>query len=99
METLRGILQNPSAAVSVKTVAAHVGMTASAFSGKFRDRFGVPPKTYLDRILAEQIPAFVRTDLTLAELAEKFRFSSEFQLSRFVRRMTGLSPSGLRKQG
>lgn len=98
METLRHVLQNPSAAISVKTVSNHVDMTASAFSRKFRKLFGIPPKKYLDRILMERISAFFRTPLTLAEIAEKLQFSSAFQLSRFVHRMTGHSPSCLRKQ-
>ncbi|WP_295809748.1 AraC family transcriptional regulator [uncultured Victivallis sp.] len=97
-ELLQFIRRNLDARMSVKTLAEHCGMTPPAFSRKFSRFIGKSPKAYLDSQMMILLGTCLAGEQPLSKIAEKFHFSSEFHLSRFVHRLTGLAPSALRRR-
>ena len=96
-DDLQQELRSPQADLSVKVLAGRLGRSVSAFSRGFHEATGESAKHYLDRVLMNRLWEYLRTEKTLGEIARELHFSSEFQLSRFVRRVTGKSPAELRK--
>lgn len=99
-ELLRHMNRNISATLTVNALADSCGMSQPAFSRMFSETFGKSPKEYLDGLLIQKILVILHTTgLPLREIARKFGFSSEFALSRFVKRITGTPPTLHRSRG
>ncbi len=83
----------------VHDLARKLCVESDALTKRFQRHLGYGPKTWLDqRLLSELSQTILDDTLTLAVLADRFAFSSEFALSRWFKRLTGMSPTKWRKQ-
>ena len=79
--------------------AKKMKMGRETFVRKFSSQFGVSPKLFFHRLrAAAAAKELLNADLTIREVAARFNFSSEFYFSRFMKKMTGLSPREYRKR-
>ena len=70
-----------------------------AFSKRFRAAMGTSPRTWFnERRARAAAEALLDPEDTVAAVASRFGFGSEFYFSRFFRRHHGLSPSQWRRQ-
>lgn len=84
---------------SVAEMAKKMKMGRETFVRKFSSQFGVSPKLFFHRLrAAAAAKELLNADLTIREVAARFNFSSEFYFSRFMKKMTGLSPREYRKR-
>lgn len=84
---------------SVEEMAKIMKMGKESFVKHFTARIGVSPKLFFHRIRsAAAAKELLATEDPVREIAERFHFSDEFYFSRFMKRMTGLSPREYRKR-
>lgn len=84
----------PERAPTLEGLAARFGLTPSALSRGFRQRFGVPPKRYLlQRRLEKADRLTAGTNLPLTEIALECGFSSHARMTEHYRRAFGRTPS------
>lgn len=91
--------RRPAEDWTVDALARRVGMSRSAFAARFVERVGESPGQYLLRWrmhLARQ--ALRREPITLAEVAGRVGYSSEFAFSKAFKRVTGQSPDAWRRE-
>ena len=89
----------PEENFSVARMAGIVRLGESAFKQRFRAEMGVSPRTWFnDRRARAAAEALLEPGATVAAVAGRFGFGSEFYFSRFFRRHHGLSPSQWRRQ-
>lgn len=89
----------PARAWSVQALAARLHQSRSSLGQRFARAVGEPPMRYLGRWrmqLAADLLA--RTELLVAQIAERVGYASEAALARGFRREFGLSPSQYRAQ-
>ena len=78
--------------------AAH--MSPHHFARSFKAATGLSPHQYIIHRRVERAKALLSdTDLTLAQVARAVGFSSDSHLSSHVRRLLGVSPGALRREG
>lgn len=78
-------------------VASRVNMNPETFRKRFRRHFGVSPKRYYDRLLAEKASLLLRNKtLSCWQVADSLGFPDEFSFSKFFKRVVGLPPSQYR---
>ena len=91
------ISEQCNALMTVESLAEKMEMNADVFRRRFKNRFKLTPKTYLTNILLRKVMALLADpSITLREVAGKLAFSSEFYLSRFMKKHTGRSPTEYR---
>ena len=91
--------QAPYQDFSVDDMAKIMKMGKESFVKQFTVRTGIPPKLFFHRIRsAAAAEELLKSDAPIREIAERFHFSDEFYFSRFMKRMTGLSPREYRKR-
>lgn len=84
---------------TIARLADKVGLSPDVFTRKFRTFFGITPKKYLENILMRKVSTLLsRKKATLRAVANELHFSSEFYLSRFIRKNTGIPVPQFRKQ-
>lgn len=84
---------------TVAALAAHVGMSRTAFAIRFARVAGVPPLTYLRRWRALKASDLLyRGDATLAEIALRVGYDSEAAFAKAFKREMGVSPGAYRQQ-
>ena len=84
---------------SVAEMAEIMKMGKESFIKHFTEEFGTPPKLFfLRQRAAAAAKELLATDDSIREIAERFHFSDEFYFSRFMKRMTGLSPREYRNK-
>ena len=89
----------PERDFSVDEMARLFGLGGSAFSKRFRAAMGTSPRTWFnERRARAAAEALLDPEDTVAAVASRFGFGSEFYFSRFFRRHQGLSPSQWRRQ-
>lgn len=89
---------NFAAAVSVESVAAHVGLSASYFTKRFRTYTGYSPYEYLTlRRIGRAKEILLSSDKTIKQIAFETGYNSEENFIRAFKKKTGLSPSMFRK--
>ncbi|MBN7135435.1 hypothetical protein A7A76_11675 [Lysobacter enzymogenes] len=89
----------PARAWSVQTLASRLHQSRSSLGQRFARAVGEPPMRYLGRWrmqLAADLLA--RTELLVAQVAERVGYASEAALARGFRREFGVSPSQYRAQ-
>lgn len=92
--------RNIRAGLTVEDLAAAAGCRRETFARNFRRDLGITPTAWLHRALADRIGALLcDRALTLENIARKLGFSSEFYLSAFFKRETGMSPRAYRNAG
>jgi AraC-like DNA-binding protein len=81
----------------VGAIGAHIGLSRSAFSARFRELVGESPKRYLTRCrLAKAATLLHATDLSLATIARRTGYETEFSFSRAFKRTFGIAPGTYR---
>jgi len=84
----------------VQALARRAGLSRTHFSRAFRAEFGLPPRAWRTRRLAERaVERLLSSPVPVQDLAIEFGFADAFAFSRFVRRESGLSPTALRTRG
>lgn len=80
-------------------VAESVGMSRSRFFEQFKGCTGVSPQQYLDTVrVAAATSALLRTDRSIADLAEDLGFSEQTHFSRFFVQHVGIPPGEFRRR-
>jgi AraC-like DNA-binding protein len=78
-------------------LADTVGVTPQYLVSAFRKHFGITPVRYVWELRARRAASLVReTRLGLPDIAEKCGYKSHYHMSREIKRITGVSPRGLR---
>lgn len=91
---LEYVKNNSDALMTVESLSAKVGMTPEAFSRKFHRIFKVSPKSFISKCLLEKITSSLcSSSKSIRNISDDLHFSSEFYLSRFFKKHTGLPPS------
>ena len=89
----------PERAWSVGGVAAEVSLSRSAFSARFRQLVGESPRSYITRThLAHAATLLHATNASLAEIAGRVGYGSEFSFSKAFKRAFEISPGAYRGQ-
>ena len=92
------IHREPERAWTVGDVAAEVALSRSAFSARFRRLVGESPKRYIVRTrLAHAADLLRTTDASLAQIAARAGYGTEFSFSKAFRRAFGVAPGGYRR--
>ncbi len=87
----------PGHAWSVGELAAEVALSRSAFSARFRQVVDESPKHYITRTrLAHAATFLIQTDASLAEIAVKVGYGSEFSFAKAFKRTFGVAPGAYR---
>lgn len=87
-------------APAIAALARVAKLSRTHFSRAFRTEMGMPPRDWRDRRLAERAVArLLGSTVSVQELAAELGFADAFVCSRFIRRLTGLSPTALRAHG
>ena len=94
-----GLLQaDPAKRWTVERLARAVGLSRAAFARRFAAVSGRAPLRYLTELrLALAASLLETTDDSLAELAQRVGYTSEFAFSRAFKRKHGLAPGSYRR--
>lgn len=93
-ELLEYVKNNSNATMTVEDLAERVGMTPEAFSRKFHRIFKVSPKSFISKCVLEKITSdLCSSSKSIKDISDELHFSSEFYLSRFFKKHTGIPPS------
>jgi AraC-like DNA-binding protein len=99
-EALAQIHRRPEYPWTVEQLAAHVALSRSAFSERFRERVGESPKRYLTRTRLAHAGALLQSgDASLAEIAQRVGYASEFSFAKAFKRAFGVAPGAYRALG
>jgi AraC-like DNA-binding protein/mannose-6-phosphate isomerase-like protein (cupin superfamily) len=91
------IHRHPERSWTVGEIAAQVGLSRSAFAARFRRVVGEPPKRYVTRTrLAHGAALLHQTDASLAEIAARAGYATEFSFSKAFKRTFGIAPGAYR---
>lgn len=83
----------------VSCYASRLNLTAPYLSAVIKGVSGHPPSYWIDRYIAEMACGLLRsTDLTIAEISDELRFTSQSFFGKFFKRVTGQPPSSFRDQ-
>ena len=89
----RHVREHGDAALTVGALAALAGQRQDVFSRAFSRDIGKSPQEYLHSGLLKKVAArLLLPGASVKQVAAELRFSSEFYLSRFFKKRTGLSP-------
>ena len=92
-EVLQFIRRHGDARTRVAELAHFAHRSESAFTRAFSELFRRTPKRFLQEELYRRAAALLLApDATVKTVADKLNFSSEFNFSRFFKRMSGISP-------
>lgn len=95
----RHVREHGDAELSVGALAALAGQRQDVFSRAFSRDIGKSPQEFLHSDMVRKIAArLLLPGASVKQIADELKFSSEFYLSRFFKRRTGLSPSGYQRQ-
>jgi len=95
---IEAIHADPAAAWTVGGLAAHVGMSRSAFAARFAQAVGEGPMQYLTRRRLQRAAAMLRRNETgIAQVATRSGYSSEAAFSKAFKRAVGITPGAYRR--
>jgi AraC-like DNA-binding protein len=84
---------------TVESLAAEVACSRATFARRFRELVGEPPLVYLTRLRMEVAARLLRDgELSLATIAERVGYASEFAFNRTFHRVRGVPPGRYREQ-
>ena len=96
-DALRAVADTLDARTSVRVLAERMGIRGTQFARTFSSLLGMTPKPWLEQALLDRALAMLSDPgRTVKDVAYALEFSTEFNFSRFVKRLTGLPPSRLR---
>ena len=99
-DTLARLHRQPERPWTVAGLGREVGMSRPVLARRFRQKVGMPPLAYLTQVrmdLAARL--LLRTDATLAEIAGRVGYDSEFAFNRAFKKAYGVPPGRFRKAG
>jgi AraC-like DNA-binding protein len=97
---LAAIHRRPGERWSVEALAGIAGTSRSMFFERFTSAVGIPPTQYLTRWRMRLATLWLRNErLTVTEVARRLGYESEASFSRAFKRISGCSPSDLRRVG
>ncbi|MDR2385891.1 MAG: helix-turn-helix transcriptional regulator [Tannerella sp.] len=83
----------------VSEMARLVGMGRKNFDKRFREEFATSPAKWMRQEMAKKIRLFLmEPDITIADVIQKFHFSSPSHFNRFAREKFGKSPGEIIKE-
>lgn len=92
--------ERPAAPWTVESLAREAGMSRAAFARRFTQEVGEPPLAYLTHWRMGLASRLLReSDASLAEVAGRVGYDSEFAFSRAFKRNRGLAPIAFRRAG
>jgi len=90
---------DPANGWTVESLAARVGLSRAAFAKKFNAMVGEPPLTYLTRWRMTTAARLLReSDASLAAVAARTGYGSEFAFAKAFKREYGQAPGGYRRE-
>ena len=93
------IKKNLHVPITVNEMAKRASMSLAHFHHVFKESVGCSPMNYLKKVRLEKASNhLLRSELSLAEIAELTGFSNQFHFCREFKNITGLPPSVYRKQ-
>jgi AraC-like DNA-binding protein len=93
---LEGIHADPDRDWTVESLAHEAGLSRAAFARRFAAAVGEPPLTYLTRWRMTVAGRLLReSDLTLAAVARRVGYTSEFAFAKAFKRDHGIAPARL----
>lgn len=94
------IHRDPAQAWTVATLAQQVAMSRSAFAARFTELVGEPAMRYVARWrMYVAMDALKEQDKSVAEVANRLGYQSEAAFSRAFKRVIGVSPGAVRRNG
>lgn len=85
--------------LSLKDLAASLGISPVQFTRKFKSAYGVTPRAYLTRVRVEKAKMLLlETKLTIDQIAECCGYPTGFYLHRVFLKHVNMSPSHFRKK-
>jgi AraC-like DNA-binding protein len=89
----------PQRAWAVESLAAEVACSRATFARRFRELVGEPPLVYLTRLRMDVAARLLReSEASLAEIAGRVGYASEFAFNRTFHRVRGVPPGRYREQ-
>jgi len=88
----------PARTWTVEMLAREAGLSRAAFAKRFAEQVGEPPLAYVTRwrmVLATRL--LNASNASLATIAERVGYESEFAFSRAFKRTRGVSPAQFRQ--
>ena len=96
-DALRTVADTLDAKTGVRDLAERMGVRGTQFARTFSALLGMTPHEWLEQALLDRALAMLADPgRTVKDVAYELEFSTEFNFSRFVKRLTGLPPSRLR---
>ncbi len=96
-ELLTRLRLNPGETWTVEEMADFCDLSTSRFREVFRQRLGMPPKVYVDRLrIRLAAECLLNTRLPIREVARRFAFPDAYYFSRRFRQLMGCSPRDYR---
>lgn len=90
--------ENEQALKTSAFLAERLNLEYNYISSLFSELQGEPLEQYLIKLKVEKVKEYLQYDLALSEIADKLHYSSIAHLSSQFKKMTGLTPSGYKKQ-
>ncbi|MFJ3681460.1 AraC family transcriptional regulator [Pseudomonas sp. NPDC090208] len=88
------IHRDPAGNWTIDGLAREAGLSRSLFARQFHETVGETPHLYLTRWrIGIAVQLLNQTDITIAELAEKIGYRSEYSFIRAFRQMRGITPT------
>ena len=92
--------RDPGRDWSVAALASEVAMSRSAFAARFTELLGEPVMRYVSRWRMHVATTWLKEERApLGELAERLGYDSEAAFSRAFKRVMGVSPGAIRRNG
>ena len=97
-KALRRMHEQPAGEWTVESLAAEARLSRAAFARRFTEAFGESPMGYLTRWRMTLATRFLADGaLSVAEIADRVGYRSEFAFSRAFKRLRGAAPSLYRR--
>jgi AraC-like DNA-binding protein len=95
---IAAIHRRPDESWTLPTLAAHVGMSRSAFALRFSQLVGEPAMRYVTRWKMQTAQGWLaQGDLSIGAIATRMGYDSEAAFSRTFKRITGIPPGAARR--
>lgn len=96
-DAMKYFKSNIHKSVTITHVAYELGLSAEHFIRVFRNEMHMTPYQYFMRLRTEAAAAeLITTDLSVAEIAERYAFENQFHFSKVFKRCTGFTPTAYR---
>lgn len=97
-ELVKMLREQPERWWNIEEMAEYCNMSDDQFRRVFRQRVGMLPKIYIDRLKMNQAATMLtNTNLRIAEIAEILGYTDQFHFSRRFSKVIGVSPGEYRR--